>query len=299
MNKFSRLIGLTLLAATLSVAWAGVARAWGEDGHRIVALIAADHLSAPARAQVARILGLEDRPGEVAAAMAQISVWPDTEYRREDRASESWHFIDLCLQDRPSDIAARCPEGACVVDKVNQFAQRLRTQVYDRWGDEGDLAFEIHLVGDLFQPLHAATNFDLGGNCEKVTSPVRARNLHNAWDDAVVWEMEAELGVNGAPAAAQRLQTRYPPTPEQMHWGPDSAAHIAWHSHELALSAVYQPLGIPLQPCAPLLSCYNAPRRIVNLSPAYLTQSARLAGQQLAAAGYRLAALLNSIWGAN
>ncbi|HLH78081.1 MAG TPA: S1/P1 nuclease [Candidatus Binataceae bacterium] len=276
-----------------------MALAWGEEGHQIVASIAADRLRAPARAQVARILGLQDQPGAVAAAMARISVWPDTEYRREDPASELWHFIDLCLQDRPSDIAARCPGEACVVDQVNQFAKRLRSQVYDRWGGEGDLAFEIHLVGDLFQPLHAATDHDLGGNCEKVISPVRARNLHNAWDDAVVWQLETQLGANDASQSARRLQALYPPTAEQMHWGPDSAAHIAWHSHELALSAVYQPLAIPLQPCAPLLSCYEVPRRTVVLSQDYLNQSAHLAGAQLAAAGYRLAALLNSIWDAN
>jgi len=298
-KRSSRFCLALFLALLISSSWVGSALAWGEEGHQIVALIAADRLSAPARAEVAQILGLQDQAGEVAAAMARISVWPDTLYRREDPATEPWHFIDLCLQDRPSDLAARCPNGDCVVAQVNQFAQRLRSRSYDHWGGVGDLAFEIHLIGDLFQPLHAATDYDLGGNCEKVLSPLRARNLHNAWDDAVVWQLEAALGTGGTVATARRLQVLYPPTAQQMRWGPDSAAHIAWNSHELALSAVYQPLGIPLQPCAPLLSCNDLPRRTVVLSSAYFNQSARLAGQQLAAAGYRLAALLNSIWEPN
>jgi S1/P1 Nuclease/Metal binding domain of Ada len=51
---------------------------------------------------------------------------------------------------------------------------------YDQWGADGDLAFLIHFVADLHQPLHAANNQDLGGNCVMVESQVRMRSASSA-----------------------------------------------------------------------------------------------------------------------
>ena len=67
---------------TNSAAWA-----WGNQGHEIVAIIAADNLSASAHEQVARILAVAWDTGSVEKAMAAASVRPDTEFREEDRAT--------------------------------------------------------------------------------------------------------------------------------------------------------------------------------------------------------------------
>ncbi len=63
---------------------------------------------------------------------------------------------------------------------------RLKEGNCDKWGASGDLAFLIDLVGDIHQPLHAATDADKGGNCIAMESHPHARNLHTAWDTAVV-----------------------------------------------------------------------------------------------------------------
>jgi hypothetical protein len=46
--------------------------------------------------------------------MEGASVRPDTEFRAEDQATAPWHYIDICLQDRRTDVPARCPAGACL-----------------------------------------------------------------------------------------------------------------------------------------------------------------------------------------
>jgi S1/P1 Nuclease len=84
--------------------------------------------------------------------MAAASIRPHIEFRDEDRATAQWHYIDICLQDKESDLPARCPHGNCVTPKIKEYARRLRNGDYDKWGAAGDLAFLIHFVGDIHQP---------------------------------------------------------------------------------------------------------------------------------------------------
>ena len=104
-----------------------------------------------------KFLARRSTPASVEKAMAAASIRPDTEFREEDRATASWHYIDISLQDTPQDLSARCPQGNCVTAKIDNYAQRLRDGDYDKWGAAGDLAFLIHFVGDIHQPLHTTT----------------------------------------------------------------------------------------------------------------------------------------------
>ena len=146
---------------------------WGDDGHKIVAVIAADNLTPAAASHVANILGVSANKTAIATAMEAASIRPDTEFREEDKSTAAWHFIDICLQDRRADVPARCPGGNCVTGKIDEYSKRLKDSQYDRWGAKGDLAFLIHFVGDIHQPLHAANDADRGGNCVPVDSRSR------------------------------------------------------------------------------------------------------------------------------
>ena len=95
------LFGLFLLSRP---AWA-----WFNEGHEIVAVIAADDLTPTARSHVAQILGVPADTGSVEKAMAAASIRPDTEFREEDRATAPWHYIDICLQETEKDVSSRCP----------------------------------------------------------------------------------------------------------------------------------------------------------------------------------------------
>jgi hypothetical protein len=190
--------------------------------------------------------------------------------------------------------------GACATAKIDEFAEDLKDGRCDRWGGAGDLAFVIHLVGDLHQPLHTATDADRGGNCISVDSRPRARNLHNAWDTAIVYKLEDTLDSGDPNATAHRLEAMYAGDKVGYSWKPGGTDDIAWETNQVARTQVYSALGIPVEPCeSDNNSCANAPKGTVDLDSEYMSRAATVAGQQLAKAGFRLASLLNGIWPEN
>lgn len=289
------LLAVVALSVTCVVGGAGTAWAWGDLGHQVAAIIAADHLTPTARAQVAKILHVAPSRRAVSAAMAAASLLPDHRFRDEDPATRPWHFIDLCLQDSRAQITARCPAGACVSAKISEYERRLKRRRYDAWGASGDLAFLIHFVADAYQPLHAATNEDLGGNCVRVRSRPRARDLHDFWDNGVVEKLGEEMHAQQPTALARALERAYPDRGALAHQAQNPAA-IVWRSHELALDDIYKPLRIRERPCVPIASCRAARHITVRLSRSYVAAAAQVAGRQLTASGYNLAAMLNRIW---
>jgi hypothetical protein len=277
------------------VLFPGSAWAWGSDGHKIVAVIAADNLTPAAQSHVASILGVSADKRALAAAMEVASNRPDFEFRDEDKATAPWHFIDICLQDRRTDVPARCPGGNCVTAKIDEYSKRLKDGSYDRWGAKGDLAFLIHFVGDIHQPLHAANDADRGGNCVTVESRSRETNLHAVWDTTVVRGLEYDIDSGRPETTAHKLERKYAAEETTDSWIPADA--IAWESNQIARSDIYAALHIPIEPCQPTVNaCLNPLGHSVELDSSYLDHADALAGHQLAKAGFRLASLLNEIW---
>ena len=296
MSRVKRLLLWAGLACVFTLRCNAAAYAWGSDGHKIVAYIAADNLNPGARHSVAKLLNTPDQKEAVAQAMAAASILPDTEFRESDPSTTPWHYIDICRQDTREDIAARCA-GNCVVSKINEYTERLRTGNYDRWGGSGDLAFLIHFAGDINQPLHAATNDDLGDNCVRIRSSSNVRNLHALWDVTLVDALEDQVDSGYPQPTARILESTYAGDRGKFVWNQNSAADIAWHSTQLARSEVYDALKIPLEPCAPQVRwCEDAPEVTVDIDQSYLNHESQVAGGQLAAAGFELSALLNDIW---
>ena len=286
---------ITLAFLLWALACAVPAWAWFAEGHEIGAVIAADDLTPTARSHVAQILGVPADTRSVEKAMMAASIRPDTEFREEDKTTRPWHYIDICLQDTERGVSARCPQGNCVTAKIDEYAQRLRDGNYDKWGAAGDLAFLIHFVGDIHQPLHTTTNADRGGTCQQVNVVPPEKNLHYAWDDAVVTVLEKQLGTTDPEATARKLEGLYPATGERVTWKPGESEQIAWESHQVAEADAYSALGIADRPCS-LHSCDPATSTPVTMSPAYMDREGQVAGRQLAKAGHRLAALLNQTW---
>jgi len=285
-------IANVLLAVSLCPvsAWA-----WGSDGHKIVAVIAADNLTPASQSHVASILGVPANKRAVAIAMEAASIRPDFEFREQDASTEPWHYIDICLQDRRADVAARCPHGDCVTAKIDEYSRRVKDRTYDRWGAAGDLAFLIHFVADIHQPLHAANDADRGANCIAVDSTTRPKNLHDAWDNTIVYRLEDSIDSGRPETTAHKLERTYAAESKTDSWiHPDD---IAWESNQIARSDVYAALHIPIEPCQPAADlCLNPLGHAVELDSSYLDHADVVAGHQLAKAGFRLASLLNEIW---
>src|SRR5207253_10242695 len=103
------------------------------------------------------------------------------------------------------------------------------------------------LVGDIHQPLHAATDEDKGGNCIAVESHPYARNLHAAWDTAVVYRLEDSVDSGSPDTTAHKLEQQYARQKDADSWKPGGTDDIAWKSNQLARAQIYQALRIPVE----------------------------------------------------
>jgi hypothetical protein len=181
--------------------------AWGNDGHQIVARIAARKLlpetkkkivalaraGASDDAALAAAIGHAGDPQPSAArfktAMAEMAIWPD-HMPGGKGATEPWHFTNFGLFEGAHTSADRCPSG-CVTQLIPKLIANITsgtsiTAGMETFGPDKELRFLIHFMGDIHQPLHVSTNADAGGNCEKTTGFGESIELHSAWDTALV-----------------------------------------------------------------------------------------------------------------
>ena len=307
MKKISTSV---LFASLLLLAAPPRALAWHEYGHILVGQIAYLRLTPAAKARVDRLLvpAPGRRPhihlcaGYYTAETCEkiydpltIGVWMD-DFRGDSLADEydPWHYINY----RPffDGIPERSnvgPEPVNVLDRINWCVNTLRGGGARR--DQRDaevLGFLYHLVGDVHQPLHAATRYtaarpdgDAGGNGFPITVPnePRVRNLHFFWDAAAGRFAYAaprrpldEAGRARIRALADELIKAYPADASAKETEP-----LRWveESNTLARTFAYvkvQEGGSP--------------------TPEYTAEAQKISGQRIALAGYRLAEVLNLLF---
>jgi hypothetical protein len=262
------------------------ARAWGPEGHAIVAEIAEARLTDAARAQVVQLLSQEGHQH-----LDEVSSWAD-DYRQTHRETAPWHFVDIPLSASGYDPSRDCAGDACVVAQIQHFAAVLA----DKTAAPGDrlmaLKFVVHFVGDIHQPLHDEDNGDKGGNNIHLTYFGKSTNLHAVWDGGVIEQaLGVKLGPDFAPnlTATQQeatvLNGNVSPT-QAASWAPSGltsqldSATVQWanDSHALAKTA-YQDL-----PAAP---------RPHGWEQTYQGETWPIIQDQFTRAGVRLAELLN------
>jgi len=278
--------------------------AWGREGHRIVARIAEKNLLPATREKLRQILGLTTSAG-LATAMATAAIWPD----RIDRGATGtgrWHFINVPIAS-PFTVAGHCPNHECVIDRIEEMRHRLQTNQDGfallappnplRPMTSQELAFLIHFVGDLHQPLHAAWNADRGGGCVPLAKPLvhddgknnDTTDLHIAWDiDTVLAAMKGHGNSEQATAAA--LFARFKNGASISQGTPEQWAR---ESNDLARTAIYQKLAIPTSTvtsgdCATGI-------KPVTITSAYLQSNVDIVERRLMEAGIRLSNVLNEI----
>ncbi len=275
------------------------ANAWWEEGHQVVARVAAAQLTPSALKRVAALLEVDDNPAAVADALATAAIWADQV--KTETHTESWHFVNLTWQDNRSNFEDRCAGDDCALARIRLFAAQLKANDPDadsRFSNEDALRFLVHFVGDLHQPLHSSSNADQGGNCELLESPIdTAANVHALWDGPLV----SRLGGDDALLAAE-LNAEIAQMSEQQR-AAESSGNVedwAWDAHRLAMVNVYKRLGIPKEDVAFPASCDDAPDEIqqlrLSIDDQYLEDMAPIVRDQLKKAGLRLAKMLNDIF---
>ncbi len=264
----------------------------------MVARIAAAHLTPAARAKVAQILGVENTSEAVADALARASTWADE--TKNDTKTGEWHYIDLTLQDQESDIPLRCKDDNCAPARIRLFAAQLANPSAEgRWSQLDALRFVVHFVGDIHQPLHAISDADLGGNCEKLDPPIdRAKNLHALWDGGIIVAMDVDDKSLANSLEADIEATDQPAQAEIERGNQDD---WVWESHGLAMKDIYYKLHIPVQPPVFPANCGEAPAAISDFHPQvdslYVDTMKPVIRDQLMKGGLRLAKMLNDSLG--
>jgi hypothetical protein len=294
-----KIAAIALCGVSMFVASQQHAMAWGDDGHKTVALIAEQFLTPTAKRQVDALLA-GDTDTLTRHDIASAATWADRfreENHRRDNydATRRWHYVDLEIED--PDMTKACygraplPEGlpaslgdknACVVDKIRQFEAELAAVATDAEERFFALKFLLHLVGDVHQPLHAADHGDAGGNGVKVTvegfEHKSRDNLHGVWDTRFVDAL-------GRPPAALAKTLAAQITPEQAaEWRQGTADDWAMEAFNIAFTDVYGDPPLPK----------DVPQ---VLDAAYAERAMRDVALQLSRAGVRLAAVLNRAFG--
>jgi len=264
-----------LLSAAALACLPAVGRAWGTNGHAMVADIAQAQLSEPAiQAEIARLLPFakEIDSGTLPATnLADIASAPDAWRAGGHPETGPWHYVDIPLRAPSYDEARDChqsPDGKepppaednCVVAKLPEFVAILADKSRSDRERGHALAFVVHFVGDIHQPLHAEDDHDKGGNDVKFTwrNGANPTNLHTVWDSTLIDEHFAlpvahkdpdpnknyKIDLAPAKAAIARLDPAACPD-KPADWVKDAgvrdiaAATRAWaeQSHHLAQSA--------------------------------------------------------------
>jgi len=285
---------LAAAVVALGVLAAGPAFAWGEVGHKVVALIAWKHLDPAVRAKV-EALQADDKDTLTPPDFASRASWADR-WDQEHKETAKWHFADVEITDgdmakacynfpklAPGQLASAGPADDCVIDKIPEFAAELHDPTTPEAERILALKYLVHFIGDMHQPMHIADHEDRGGNCILLDDGSgQKRNLHGFWDTGVV----KDLGPTPE-AIADKLDGAI--TPEQADaWVKGGPVDWATESFRLAASVAYK------LPTLPTCKDTVAPQR---LSMSYIQAARPVAAEQLQKAGIRLAASLNAVLG--
>ncbi len=314
-RRIRPLLVATLAAAILSGLTLSV-HAFGGAGHRIVGLLAELHLKdSRALNEVRRIL-------PKGHTLADAAVWPDTIkdplyqdadsaiFRLDHPGHDTYHYANLPFQ---ADGYALDVPGARPTDIVQMTRESIRVLRAGKglFSEREALRLLAHFAGDLHQPLHTGNAFITasgplafiepegptgwratnGGNL-LVYGPENRFNLHSYWDSHAV---NLTIQKDDPTAFAARLFAETPAASWKPAGDPDGWA-AQWASESIGhAKEVHR--GVRLVSYLGPDDAKRNPHRWLIEQPSDYDERARvLVRKQLAAAGYRLAAVLKAIW---
>jgi hypothetical protein len=321
-------------ALTLSLLLPQTALAWNDEGHMAVAAIAYMNLStAPAhntRARVDALLRLHPDLRNLTTALAaqgitpadpnfnlflfmKAATWPDM-IRGDSRfffdadplprppllagfpdmnRNRDWHFINMPFST--DGTPTNPPREPNAMTAILALRLAIANPAVQPSFQAYDLAWLLHLVGDIHQPLHSIARFsrlhangDLGGNSFLLNDATR--NLHSFWDDTLGMERnpaniiavarsivaEVPLGNQSNPARQtdEIIISNDAAAPNVVHdWVDESAALAKYFVYTFGQETAATP-----HPAIPVV---------------YRNLATTMARHRVALAGYRLAAILN------
>ncbi len=307
----------------MALALAAPAYPWGVEGHKAVAIIAGQNLSADARAHVVKILGSDD--------MASIAVWMDElrpaafhtgplgqdpealKFNAEFPENGQWHYVDLPLGSAAYELDGPFSSPHDVVHMIGEAVSVLEGGGDKRITKREAILMLVHFVGDEHQPLHIGNGFfEVGadGSVKLVTDPAAAKNLpndkggnalfygparmdelHAYWDTALVGKI---AGPDNPEELAKALQplvaaggASWKSTGDYHHWAE------RWATESLAAArTAYAGIVFGAEVPDPKGGIKSIK---ITFPPDYDQTCIPIAETRLAQAGFHLAEILNSI----
>ena len=178
MNKI--LQNSVLLLALLSF---NFGYSWGTTGHRVIADIAENHLSAKAKRNLKKMIGDQK--------LAYWANWPDQNKADTTgvwKPTERWHYVNVNPQPNIKQFSdsLKAQQGPNIYTQIKILSEQIKDKKTPAQDREIALRFLIHFVGDAAQPLHVGRYEDLGGNKIKINYFGLPTNLHALWDSKIV-----------------------------------------------------------------------------------------------------------------
>lgn len=177
----------------------------------MVTAIAAEYLAPATLDWVESCL---DQSADVRARTLEgASTWADV-VREERPETRPWHYINL-----PMGLGPGAPDRGQVVWAIENYREEAAVSGQGERRAEA-LAFLVHLVADIHQPLHTCNYFgpdyadgDMGGRKVRINHPW-AKNLHQFWDsagqppDVTVAELKARVARGSGGPQAHLVDTQ-------------------------------------------------------------------------------------------
>ena len=156
---------------------------WGATGHDVVAAIAEQNLNKKAKKELNKLLD--------GRSIVYYSSWMDglqnSPYWKDGyNQTKTWHYANVdeghTYQTMPKN------EKGDVVQALTKLTDEL-TNNYDNLTDsmrQDYVKMIVHMVGDMHCPMHAGRLSDLGGNRVNVRWFGKNTSLHSVWDSKIV-----------------------------------------------------------------------------------------------------------------
>jgi hypothetical protein len=271
-------------------------------------MIAYMNLDESAKTRVDELTGVLQRDYPYMNHFITTGPWPDDLKAEGVRSYDTWHYTNLpWMRDR---VAIPDQPEIDIIWAINQMMEVLEDDRPRDLESARSLAFLVHFVGDIHQPLHSTSVFtndqpagNIGGNAFALEG--KWNNLHALWDDGCGF-------LSSYNDIAPYREPKKPLTPVQLkrieelskdlmkEFPRTAITGIEWsdpdfwalESHKLAVKYGYR--GVNGE---------NDRGRYIFLEPGgtpserYLENGQRVVRERLAAAGYRLADMLNKAFG--
>ena len=317
MNPSRFCVATLCLVPTALFLTVAESRAWGTEGHMIVALVADRLVQAkdgPTQKKLAELLASDKSNSWTKTDIAGEATWADVlrEKSPEGRAATTkWHYVKLdstnpdltkaCFGKPALPSMAPASHGLqddCIVDKIDQFAKELRDPATLPGERLMALQFLLNFVGDVHDPLYTIEHNDQEGRCIALLPPgaKTPARLSAYWDDTLVVEAE---GKDLAKAAGQIVAGLAPA--EIQKWSAGTPADWAQESYNVAKEITYGFVKGAAKDAAGRKYAFPTrkgekdacgPVPLYDVDTAYRDRALAAVKEQLAKAGVRLAFLL-------